>query len=114
MIFILSTIVLIFHLNRYVNNLMQSIMVSHHIYHLNFQYRGVTIDGREVGGKSSSSYELSSFARHGATDPQVGKFTNVFNCVISFFVLLSFIDFYTTRILYQMYQQLIIQVKIMH
>ena len=37
-----------------------------------FKYRGVTIDGREVGGKSSSSYELSSFARHGAADPQVG------------------------------------------
>ena len=32
----------------------------------------MTIDGREVGGKSSSSYELSSFARHGAADPQVG------------------------------------------
>merc|ERR1712088_438471 len=34
-------------------------------------YRGVTIDGREVGGKSSSSYELSSFAKHGAADPQI-------------------------------------------
>ena len=38
---------------------------------LRLQYRGVTIDGREVGGKSSSSYELSSFAKHGAADPQV-------------------------------------------
>jgi len=38
----------------------------------------VTIDGREVGGKSSSSYELSSFARHGAGDPQVGTTINSF------------------------------------
>ena len=38
-----------------------------------FQYRGVTIDGREVGGKSSSSYELSSFARDRSAGPQVRK-----------------------------------------
>ena len=38
----------------------------------------MTIDGREVGGKSSSSYELSSFARHGAADPQVGNYIALF------------------------------------
>ena len=31
----------------------------------------MTIDGREVGGKSSSSYELSSFARDRSAGPQV-------------------------------------------
>ena len=64
----------------------------------------MTIDGREVGGKSSSSYELSSFARDRSAGPQVRQslFTAIRmpnshiirrNCLASFYF--GFDDHYT-------------------